>query len=235
MKKPLSQTVLKLLACLTMLLDHIAFSFLPVHSPLYTVLRIIGRMAFPLYCFLLTEGVYHTKSPKKYLLRLVILALLAEPAFDLMCYRRVIYIGKQSVMVTLLLGAAMCMIMKQLPKYWMKLPAVIPFYFLARFAHCDYGAGGILMIAMFMLTHDLPVRALWQIPLFGLLCIYMGGWAVKLPWRSVPVQWFAVSALIPILLYGGHKGSRNKALTLAMNLFYPVHMAIIVIIKVFFL
>ncbi len=235
MKKPLSQTVLKLLACLTMLLDHIAFSFLPVHSPLYTVLRIIGRMAFPLYCFLLTEGVHHTKSPKKYLLRLVILAVLAEPVFDLMCYRRPWYLGKQSVMVTLLLGASMCVLMKKLPKYWMKLPVVIPFFFLAKYAHCDYGTGGILMIAMFMLTRQLPYRALFQVPLFGLLCIYMGTWAVKLPWRSVPVQWFAVSALIPILLYNGQKGSNKKWLNRSMNLFYPVHMAIIVIIKAFFL
>ncbi len=235
MKKPLSQTVLKLLACITMLLDHVAFSFVPARTPLYSVLRIIGRMAFPLYCFLLTEGVHHTKSPKKYLLRLVVLAVLSEPLFDLMCYRRLIYFGKQSVMVTLLLGASMCMLMKKLPKYWMKLPVVIPFFFLAKLARCDYGAGGILMIAMFMLTRELPMRAVWQVPLFGLLCIYMGGWTVKLPWRSVPVQWFAVSALVPILLYGGKKGSRNKVLSHAMNLFYPVHMAIIVIIKAFFL
>lgn len=234
MKKPLSQTALKLIACFTMLLDHIGFALVPSSSPVFTVLRVIGRMAFPLYCFLLTEGVHHTGNAKKYLLRLVILAVLSEPIFDLMCYGRLIYIRKQSVMVTLLLGAAMCMLMKKLPKFWMKLPVVIPFFFLARLAHCDYGAGGILMIAMFMLTHDLPYRWLWQVPLFGLLCIYMGSWAVKLPWRSVPAQWFAVLALVPILLYGGHKGNKNKALSYAMNLFYPVHMAIIVAIRAFF-
>lgn len=231
MKKPLSHTTLKLIACFTMLLDHVAYSFLSPASLLYAFLRVVGRMAFPLYCFLLVEGVHHTKDPKKYFLRLLVITLISEPIFDMMCYHKLVVIGKQSVMVTLLLGATMCMIMKRLPKYWMKLPLVIPFYFLAGFARCDYGANGILMIALFMLTHDLPLRPLWQVPLFGLLCIRMGGWAVKLLWRPFPIQWFAVAALVPILLYGGHKGSKNKALSWAMNLFYPVHMAIIVIIQ----
>lgn len=235
MKKPLTSTLLKLIACLTMLADHVGYAFLPSDSLLYAILRVIGRMAFPLYCFLLVEGVYHTKDSKKYLLRLVVLALLSEPVFDLLCFRKWVYLSKWSVMVTLLLGAAMCMLMKKLPKYWMKPLVVIPFYFLTKYIYCDYGTNGILMIALFMLTHDLPLRPLWQVPLFGLLCIRMGGWTVKLLWRPFPSQWFAVLALVPILLYGGKKGSQNKALSWVMNLFYPVHMAIIVIIKLILL
>ena len=161
--------------------------------------------------------------------------VVSEPIFDLMCYRRFIYIGKQSVMITLLLGAIMCVLMKKLHKFWMKLPVVIPFYFLAKYAHSDYGANGILMIAMFMLTRELPLRDLWRVVLFGLLCIHMGGVAVRLLWRPFPIQWYAVMALVPILLYNGQKGSKNKALNWGMNLFYPAHMAIIVIIKAFFL
>ena len=118
MKKPLTSTTLKLIACLTMLADHVGYAFLPSGSLLYVLLRVIGRIAFPLYCFMLVEGVYHTKYPKKYLLRLVVLALLSEPVFDLMCFRKWVYLSKWSVMVTLLLGAAMCMLMKKLPKYW---------------------------------------------------------------------------------------------------------------------
>jgi len=217
-----------------MLADHVAYAFVPAGTFWYEVLRIIGRMAFPLYCFLLTEGVNHTGNAKKYLLRLALIAVLSEPVFDLVCFRRVISIGKQSVMVTLFLGASMCMLMKKLPRYWLKPLVVIPFFFLAKYAHCDYGTGGILMIAMFMLTRELPLRQLWQVPLFGLLCVYMGSWLVHLLWRPFPAQWFAMSALVPILLYGGHRGCRSKALNRGMNLFYPVHMAIIVIIKVIF-
>ena len=235
MKKPLSATALKLIACITMLADHLAYSFLLPGTVWYELLRIVGRMAFPIYGFLLTEGVNHTGNAKKYLLRLALIAVLSEPAFDLMCFRCLIYIGRQSVMVTLLLGAAMCMLMEKLPKYWMKPLTVIPFFFLAKLICCDYGTDGILMIALFMLTRGLPRRNLWLMPLFVLLCLYMGSWKVQLLGRPIPIQWFAVSALVPILLYSGHKGCRNKALTWGMNLFYPVHMAIIVIIQVILL
>lgn len=234
MKKPLSATTLKLIACFTMLADHVAYAFILPGTFWYEVLRVIGRMAFPIYCFLLTEGVNHTGNEKKYLLRLVLLAVLSEPVFDLLCFGKLIYIRYQSVMVTLFLGAVMCMLMKKLPKVWMKLPVVIPFFFLAELAGSDYGAGGILMIAMFMLTRELPLRPLWQVPLFGLLCIYMGDWTVHLLWRPMPIQWFAMAALIPVLLYNGKKGINKKWLNRSMNLFYPVHMAIIVIIKVIF-
>ena len=102
----------------------------------------------------------------------------------------------------------------------------------AQYARCDYGANGILMIALFMLTRDLPMRSLWQGLLFSLLCIYMGGAAVKLVWRPLPMQWYAIAALVPILLYNGKKGSDNKVLKYAMNWFYPIHMAIIVLIGI---
>ena len=235
MKKPLSATTLKLIACITMLADHIGYALVPFGTPLYGILRLIGRIAFPIYCFLLAEGVHHTKDPKKYLLRLLVLAVITEPIYDLMCYKTIWYIHGQSVMITLLLGATMGLIMQKLPKYWMKPLVVIPFFFLAKLTHCDYHGNGILMMALFILTRNLPKRALWQIPLFGLLCVYMGGPAVKLVWRPFPMQWYAVAALIPILLYNGQKGSRNKVLNQAMNLFYPVHMAIIAIIDAFLL
>ena len=79
MKKGISQEGLKILACLTMLLDHIGAVFVRGYT-----LRIIGRIAFPIYCFLLVEGVLHTKNPRRYGLRLGIGLLLSEIPFDLL-------------------------------------------------------------------------------------------------------------------------------------------------------
>ena len=91
--RSISQEGLKLLACLTMLLDHTGailvaeilrsgaeYGFL---RQLYTLLRTIGRISFPIYCYLLTEGVHYTKNPRRYFLRLLIAALLAELPYDL--------------------------------------------------------------------------------------------------------------------------------------------------------
>ena len=61
MKKKLSQEMLKLIACVTMLLDHIGATILPS-----TGLRMIGRASFPIFCFLLAEGIAYTRNPKKY-------------------------------------------------------------------------------------------------------------------------------------------------------------------------
>lgn len=80
-KRGLSQETLKIIACVTMLLDHIGATFCPGIG-----LRIVGRIAFPIYCFLLAEGVHYTHSPKKYGLRLLIGALLSEIPFDLLFF-----------------------------------------------------------------------------------------------------------------------------------------------------
>ena len=79
MKKCLSQEWLKIIACVIMLIDHIGAVLLPQ----YIWLRYIGRIAFPIYCFLLAEGVHYTKNPQKYGLRLAAGALLSEIPFDL--------------------------------------------------------------------------------------------------------------------------------------------------------
>ena len=80
-KKGLSQEALKSIACITMLLDHIGATMVRGYT-----LRIIGRIAFPIFCFLMAEGAYHTKNPRKYCLRLMIGMLLSELPFDLASY-----------------------------------------------------------------------------------------------------------------------------------------------------
>ena len=70
---------LKLLALFTMTADHIGAIFFPQEQ----WIRIIGRMSFPIYCFLLAEGLKHTRSVVNYALRLGIFAVLSEPAYDL--------------------------------------------------------------------------------------------------------------------------------------------------------
>ena len=123
-KRGLSQEGLKLLACVTMLIDHIGATLvlrmlqtMPVRNEqynllvgIYYALRIIGRIAFPIYCFLLVEGAYHTRNPKKYGMRLFVGMLLSEIPFDLAFSLRgnVLFDwSSNSVMLTLLLGFCM--------------------------------------------------------------------------------------------------------------------------------
>lgn len=97
-KRGLSQEALKGIACVTMLLDHIGATMVQGYT-----LRIIGRIAFPIFCFLMAEGTFYTKNPRKYGLRLMVGALLSEIPFDL-AFRGKLTWEYQNVMLTLFLG-----------------------------------------------------------------------------------------------------------------------------------
>lgn len=226
-KKILPQEGLKLIACITMLIDHFGHAIVP-YLPvpymveLYYACRILGRLAFPIYCFLLVEGMHHTRNPQKYILRLGVGILLAELPFDLLFERGFTW-AYQSVMVTLTLGAIMLLCMRKTEKKGVKLLLVIPFAVLAELAKCDYGGWGIAMIAVFGLIDGAGLQTL------GLLLVNGCMASARIPIFGIPVsvQLFAVLAMVPIALYSGRKLSRSRALQWGFYLFYPVHLLLL--------
>ncbi len=216
-RTPLSQEGLKLIACVTMLIDHVGAVFFPQNL----WLRVIGRLAFPIYCFLLAEGARHTRNPVKYALRLFVGLLLAEIPFDLALYGQISF-AHQSVMFTLLLAFFMAQAMKKLP-LWGKLLVVIPFYFAAELLHTDYGGLGIVMAAVFIIGRELPEP----------MVIQTAGLAItNLAWFSTSfIQPAAVAAMVPIALYSGKKATRSKLLQWAFYLFYPAHLLVLWILS----
>lgn len=228
-KKIFSQEGLKIIACVTMLLDHIGAVFMPsiVNYNLYYALRIVGRLAFPIYCFLLAEGVAHTKNPVKYGLRLFVGILLAEIPFDLALFGRFTW-DHQSVMVTLFLGFGMALIIQKLDRT--KLVPVIAFAFLAELFRTDYGAWGVGMIALFVLTRERKDRNMIQTLMLAAICYLMNSASVPIFGIRVPIELFAVLALIPIFLYTGKKSTGSKAVQTMFYLFYPVHLLVLYMI-----
>lgn len=110
-KNGLSSDLLKWIAVVTMFIDHIGATIveqtdlylLPYGKTLDLILRLIGRLAFPIYCFLLVEGFYHTRSRKKYLCNLTLFAVLSEIPFELAIFGEIL-LGFHNVYWTLLLG-----------------------------------------------------------------------------------------------------------------------------------
>lgn len=216
----ISQEALKLLACVSMLIDHVGLVFFPR----LLWLRYIGRLAFPIYCFLLSEGTHYTKNPGKYALRLGLGALLAELPYDLLFYGKLTF-AHQSVMVTLLLGFAMLFCMKKAKHYPVKLLLILPFYVLANRLHTDYSGRGILLIALFFLTRELSWGLIPQ--LLGLVVLFARpDSAGALPWTA-----WAVLAVIPIALYHGRKRTASKWVQTGFYLFYPVHLAVLFLLR----
>lgn len=221
------QEGLKFLACAIMLLDHIGATLIP-----WGILRIIGRLAFPIFCFLLAEGAHYTRSPRNYLLRLGIGAILSELPFDLALFGSWSW-QHQSVMVTLLLGAMALLAMKRMTQPLLKILVLLLFACLADFMNTDYGGAGVLMIALFGLTRERKYG--WVVQLLGmyLICrwIIPGGvvWFID---RYVFIEIFAILALIPIWLYSGKKSTSSRAVQWAFYLFYPVHLWILYLMSI---
>lgn len=255
-KHGISQETLKIIACVTMLIDHVGAALViriltrtPVQSPeyewiflLYKSMRIIGRISFPIYCFLLVEGAHHTHSPRKYALRLFIGMLLSEIPFDLaFSPTRLEYDWKlttpllgfnpefNSVMMTLLLGFFMLEAMKRVKGFW-KVVMILPFYILAEALHTDYAGMGILLIAVFALTRGIKHEKLLCI--LGCAVVLNSGFKdMQIFGIWINTEIFALTSLIPIFRYDGHKLTRSKTVQWGFYLFYPVHILILALLE----
>lgn len=204
---------LKCIALVTMLIDHIGAIFFPQ----YMWLRMIGRIAFPIYCFLLVEGYFHTKNVKKYLCRLCAFALLSEIPFRLAFYNDVTH-HSSNVFFTLFLGLLAMYICDSVKLQYPKLQAAgygafVIVSAIAVWMNTDYDYRGIILIFIFYMFGNSKVTQL------GLSALLFG--------MMSSVQLYGVLAFIPIFVYNGRRGPNHKALSMAFYLFYPVHLLVL--------
>ena len=219
-KLPLNSLHLKLLAAASMLIDHMGFTLFPFAH----WMRCVGRLAFPIFCFLIAEGCAHTRDKKRYAVRLLLFALLSELPFNLMCTGQWFSLQYQNVLWTLLLGALVCWAIdwaKTKPEMWQRLPAdtaIAVGFILGQWGNTDYGGWGVLLVLLFYLTRE--VRGKWAIQLVGM---FLFCWCCT-PWRT---ELLAMPALLPIFLYNGERGLSNRAVQYGFYAFYPVHILIL--------
>ncbi len=217
---------LKIIAMVTMLIDHSTSVLVPYESPYYLIGRSIGRLAFPIFCFLLVEGFLHTSNVKKYLMRLGIFALISEIPFDLAFNHTFLEPGYQNVFFTLFIGMLVLTGLKKINELYkgkviylfLSGAVIIGGCVLALALRTDYDYAGILIILSFYLLRKNKV--LLTAALVIINDIALGG-----------IQFLAVFAIIPILFYNGQRGTKmNKYLFYA---FYPVHLLTLYLIGTF--
>lgn len=209
----ISSGALKVIAAGSMIIDHIGFALFPK----MTILRIIGRISFPIYCFLLAESARYTGDIRRFLFRLGIFALISELPFNLAFWRRVSYTPHQNVYFTLFLGVAMIALwQRQLPPLPGQAGEILVLACTCQIAwmlRTDYAWTGIMLIAVFYYFRDsVVIRFL----LAGAVLCSMG-----------KIEPYALAAFIPIALYNGeHTLCGKKAKTIFYAL-YPVHLVIL--------
>ena len=122
---------------------------------LYSVSRDIGRLAFPIFCFLLVEGFLHTRNPKKYAGRLFLFALISEIPFDLALQSGWFDPGKQNVYFTLLIGLLVLMGLSYFrEKPWMQLPVMAAGLLVSWIIDSDYNYKGVFLIIILYLLRQ---------------------------------------------------------------------------------
>lgn len=217
----MTSTVLKLIALITMIIDHTGAIFFPSNI----TLRIIGRIAFPIYCFLLIEGYNHTKNIKKYGLRLFIFALISEIPFDY-AFNGELDFTHQNIFFTLTLGLFFVLMMDRylITKPTLAISGMILAVFLAEFLNTDYGILGILYIVIFYMASKIPGISK-IIFIFLILFIFSAT-------LSFGIQYYAILSVPFIALYNGKKGSLGVIMKYGFYVAYPMHLAILYFIKI---
>lgn len=235
----LTAAVLHIIAMTLMLMDHLWATLLPDRE----WLTCAGRVAFPIFAFMAVEGYFHTRSFKKYILRMLLFAVLSEIPFDLMYGGTWFYPVHQNVLWTFLLSLLGVWLMEQVRKKgktWMYLLVcvlVVPAgLVLGTLCMVDYYGVGVLTVFVFYFLHGRK----WWCFLGQLAALYwlnvelLGGlmYPVQLFGMEFELcqQGLALLALIPIWLYRGRQGYHSKPFQYLCYAFYPVHMLLLVVV-----
>ncbi len=221
----LSGSVLKLIAVATMLVDHVTkyvlVRFPTFGTPLYYVGKTgvswvvvgesVGRLAFPIFSFLLVEGFVHTHDRWRYGRNLALFALISEVPFDLLHTLTPLDPTYQNVFVTLFVSyAALCAYEKFVDRPALRAACVLGLALASMGLACDYGPRGFALVFVFYVLRS---NALAHTAVGS--CIMLSTWRSAL-------------AFVPINLYNGKRGFvQGSVLKFAFYAFYPVHLLVL--------
>lgn len=245
--------MLKNIACFTMFTDHIfavlVFNYMSLHpvngswnpqiEKVYRMGRAVGRVSFVLFAYLIVEGFVHTRSRMRYLLRLLLFALLSEIPFDLAFSGKAVDWSGQNVYWTLFLGVLMLALWEYLEQRWglwaraTQMAVLVLGCFVAFRLAADYRFMGILLIFVLYQTRDaslitqfLSAGFVMLFGIWGANCIrygesYTAGYLFRFSLREM----YGLFAFALIPLYNGEKGRQlPKAFYYG---FYPAHLLIL--------
>lgn len=217
--------VLKIIAMITMFIDHVGYVIFGKLS----YFNYIGRIAFPIFAFQISEGYLHTSNLKKYLFRIGLFAIISQIPYALFLS---LYSSDFSLNIffTLFLGLFAIALYDKMPNKLIALIPVIAICYLAKVIHVDYGTFGVAIIFIFYLFKDSKI--LMNISYILLVFLKYLNNFINYNFRPVDIYLFlgTLSALIFINLYNGKQGKKIKYI---LYIFYPLHLLILYFIALF--
>lgn len=229
--------LLKIIAVVSMLIDHVGAVLFP--SAIF--LRIIGRIAFPIFAYCLVFGFFHTKNIKSYFIRLFIFALISQPAFLYAFYGRYFWYSVPpgagvktifslytlNIFFTLFLGLLFIYGLKE-KKYLLSLIALV----IPLFVTVDYGIYGVLLIGfIYLLCKTDKTIMLTGMALFLAIYFFIPPASIRFLGVPLNIQGFAFLSIIPIAISIKTKLHMPKYF---YYIFYPLHLLLLGIIRDYF-
>ena len=226
LKTNLDTDFLKLIAIISMLIDHVGGNLFP-QSPAF---RWIGRLAFPIFAYCLTVGLLYTRDIKKYILRLSVFALISQPFYIFATHPwdwQAEWMNLNIFFTLVVSLVAMWGLHTQ--KWWL----FVAMFLLASLVNFDYSSQGIILMLIFYFCRNKPAMgaglyvltwlpALWSGYLEDPLSVVIGGHAIN--WTV-----FGLLSVFPILI------PTNTGVKIPQWFFYgfyPAHLAVIGVIRV---
>ena len=217
----LSSASIKLIAVATMFLDHVGMLFFPEGL----ILRIVGRLSFPLFAFLIAEGFEKTSDVKRYLGRLVTFAVVSQIPYSIFLQASGLSPARLNIFFTLAAGLLALILIRRLSP-WYSFTSVVLLLLIAEFFPFDYDGYGILTVlasSMFLRFRAAGSLLLVCLPLFRTIAQFFSG--------LLSLQLYATLSIPIIALYNGERGA--KLPRQFFYWFYPVHLLFLVFIWYF--
>lgn len=227
----MSSFALHIIAMIFMLCDHMWATILD-----YEWLTCIGRIAFPIFAFLITEGYIHTSNINKYIKRMVIFAIITEIPFNLMVSASPIYPFHQNVLWTFVISLLTLKYLNfdNTKNIFKSILIIILAIIIATITMCDYFGAGVMMVVGFYIFRKSKLLQLLMMIYVNMILIQGYSYPIDIAGYTYyfPQQGFAVLSLIFIWLYNGKLGYHAKWFKIFCYAFYPLHMLILYILTI---
>ena len=227
----MSSFALHIIAMIFMLCDHMWATILD-----YEWLTCIGRIAFPIFAFLITEGYIHTSNINKYIKRMVIFAIITEIPFNLMVSASPIYPFHQNVLWTFVISLLTLKYLNfdNTKNIFKSILIIILAIIIATITMCDYFGTGVMMVVGFYIFRKSKLLQLLMMIYVNMILIQGYSYPIDIAGYTYyfPQQGFAILSLIFIWLYNGKQGYHAKWFKIFCYAFYPLHMLILYILTI---
>ena len=226
--------ILKIIALVSMFCDHFGDAFVKQFS----FLNLIGRIAFPIFAFQISEGFMHTKNIKKYFLRLGIFALVSQVPFYLFCHKFLnVSPFALNVFFTLFIGLLAIYIFDYIGKIvqgqeqkqqvlckFVGLCIVILLAYVAEVLQTDYGYWGVIVVFMFYI---LKGKKMLTTLVFFILCVINYLPELILSNFHIVYLSMAICTFLPIIFINEYNGKQGIKIKYLLYMFYPLHLLLL--------